>query len=302
MNTPKLVTVGITTYNHQKYIDKCIRSVLNQSYSNIKIIVCDDCSTDDNVVILNKIKSEYPDKIELILNKVNQGVTHACNQILKKVCSEYFCAIGGDDLMYKHKIEKQVKYLDANKNTKFCFHNLDKINLDTGELLSVVSPAPNSFCRLRQGTFVDAIKYGCFFHCCSIMWRLDKDDLLYDERLGAASDWLYFTQLLYSKGTADHINETLGVYGRTPNSITSNRPKSFTLELDLLNSCNILLLNYPSFKSVILRRYADIWLGMRFKDKKNYIYHTKTSWCLCKRFKTFIIIFIHYITFKKKYI
>ena len=302
MNAPKLVTVGITTYNHEKYIEKCIRSVLNQSYSNIKIIICDDCSTDNTQDILLKLKDNYPEKIKLLLKNENKGVTDTINTILENICphSIFFCSIGGDDLMYEHKIETQVKYLDANDCCVMCYHDLDVVDLDSSKHLSVHS-ARDSTTLDNDGNYLDAIKHGCFFHCVSIMFKLKYlSNLRYDCRIPLASDWIFFTQLLANSGhAANHIPEILGIYGRTSTSITNKRCKKMSLELDHLNSCNILLLRFPNLRKVILYRFSSIILGIRLKDPGNYIHYVRLSFSIRMSIKCLIILTIYYLSFTK---
>ena len=59
------VSVIIPVFNASKYIDKCVNSVINQSYKNYEIVVIDDGSKDDSLQILKKIKKQYNDKILL---------------------------------------------------------------------------------------------------------------------------------------------------------------------------------------------------------------------------------------------
>ena len=284
------VTVGITTYNHEQYITKCLKSVLSQTYTNFKIIVCDDASTDNTQNLLIDLEAQYPGKIRLFLNKKNKGITSSINTVLRNATGEYFTAIGGDDLMYENKISTQVDYLLKNKSCAMCFHDLDVIDLETNELISRYSPPINSFCHKRPGTFIDALRDGCFFHCVGIMFRLGSDfNLAFDNRILLASDWLFFVELLHQTGTADYIPSVLGAYGRTPNSITLNRPTDFKLEVDLLNSCNILLFKYPLFRKLILNRCSMIHFGMRIKDPLYYIDHVKYSLKITFKLKYLLI-------------
>jgi len=297
------VTVGITTYNHAKYIEKCVHSVLQQNYPFIEIIICDDSSTDNTQDILLKLKDNYPEKIKLLLKNENKGVTDTINTILDNICPEslYFCAIGGDDRMYKDKIATQVNYLSSNDSCCMCYHDLDVVDLDSSKHLSVHYARGSTTFDNDHGNYLDAIEHGCFFHCVSIMFKLKYlNDLRYDCRIPLASDWLFFTQLLASSGrTANHIPEILGIYGRTSSSITNKRPQKMSLELDLLNSCNILLIRFPNLQKLILNRFSSIILGLRLKDLGNYIQHVRLSFSIRMSIKCLIILTIYYLSFTK---
>jgi len=297
------VTVGITTYNHAKYIEKCVHSVLQQNYPFIEIIICDDSSTDNTQDILLKLKDNYPEKIKLLLKNENKGVTDTINTILDNICPEslYFCAIGGDDRMYKDKIATQVNYLSSNDSCCMCYHDLDVVDLDSSKHLSVHSPRNSTKFKNNYGNYIDSIRQGCFFHCVSIMFKLKHlKNLRYDFRIPLASDWLFFTELLANSGcTANHIPEILGIYGRTSSSITIKRPNKISLEIDLLNSCNILLLNFPHLRKSILNRFSSIILGLRLKDPDNYIHYVHLSFSLKMSTKSLILLIIYYFSISK---
>lgn len=63
------VTILMATYNGSKYLEEQLNSIIKQDYTNWKLIVSDDHSTDETIEILQKYEQQYPDKIELLLNK-----------------------------------------------------------------------------------------------------------------------------------------------------------------------------------------------------------------------------------------
>ena len=68
-----LISICCLSFNHEKYIKQTLDSFLNQKCNyEIEIIVHDDCSTDDTLLILNEYKSKYPEKIRVIRQKKNQ--------------------------------------------------------------------------------------------------------------------------------------------------------------------------------------------------------------------------------------
>ncbi len=114
----KLVSVVIPTYKRSSMLIRTIESVLNQSYDNIEIIVVDD-NNDDNYRkdTENKlIKYISNPKIKYIKHERNLGGCEARNTGLKEAKGEYICFLDDDDIIYKDKIEKQVEFLENNRN------------------------------------------------------------------------------------------------------------------------------------------------------------------------------------------
>ena len=75
-----LVSVVIPCYNAEKYILKCLQSVLNQIYTNLEIIVIDDASTDKSLEIISKIEDK---RLKIIQNKTNKGIVFCLNEGIK---------------------------------------------------------------------------------------------------------------------------------------------------------------------------------------------------------------------------
>jgi glycosyltransferase involved in cell wall biosynthesis len=106
------VSVIVTTYNNSNTIIKSLDSILNQSYSNIEIIVVNDASTDDTC---NKLKSYLVsnvdmNKIKVVNNKVNIGAYASRNIGLKYATGTLITFHDGDDISSYYRIEKQVVF------------------------------------------------------------------------------------------------------------------------------------------------------------------------------------------------
>ena len=86
MKRPK-VSVIVSVYNTEKYVQKCIDSILNQTYPNIELILIDDCSVDNSREILRKYKNKS--NVILIENKKNSGLSYSRNVGLKNSTGEF---------------------------------------------------------------------------------------------------------------------------------------------------------------------------------------------------------------------
>jgi alpha-1,3-rhamnosyltransferase len=110
MNLNPLVTVIIPCYNHEKYIKKCIDSVISQTYKNIEIIVIDNGSTDksfEKISLFNDVKGF---KFIRLQNNIPPGLAPSSVSIaLKEATGDYISILYSDDWYLPDKIEKQVK-------------------------------------------------------------------------------------------------------------------------------------------------------------------------------------------------
>ncbi len=109
----KLVSVIVPIYNVEAYLEKCITSIINQTYTNIEIILINDGSTDTSL----KICQEYQklDNRIIILNKNNEGLSAARNDGIAKSKGKYICFIDGDDYISPNYIEKLYNDLTKHK-------------------------------------------------------------------------------------------------------------------------------------------------------------------------------------------
>ncbi|MEO6404104.1 MAG: glycosyltransferase [Ferruginibacter sp.] len=112
MDNP-LVSIIVTSFNHKEYLEQSIESVLNQTYSNIELIVTDDCSTDGSDIVLQNLA--LTGKFIYLQNRVNKGLNNSIISALKDTTGEFIGILASDDYMVVDKIEKQVKYLISTK-------------------------------------------------------------------------------------------------------------------------------------------------------------------------------------------
>lgn len=126
MHNP-LVSVVIPSYNHSKYIEKAVLSVIHQTYKNIELIVIDDGSDDGSKKILSDLSQKF--NFQLI-SRSNKGLISTLNEALELASGEYFTMLGSDDYFKKNKIELQIDYFQNHSDTMLCYSNLMFIDAD----------------------------------------------------------------------------------------------------------------------------------------------------------------------------
>lgn len=109
------VTIIIPIFKVEKYIKRCIFSVIKQNYSNIECILIDDCTQDKSMIIVNNILSNYNGKItfKIIQHKYNQGLSAARNNGILNANGDYLYFLDSDDYITSDCISTLVEY--ANK-------------------------------------------------------------------------------------------------------------------------------------------------------------------------------------------
>jgi glycosyltransferase involved in cell wall biosynthesis len=112
MNSQPLVSICIPCYNAGKFVGDTLRSVLEQTYCNMEIIVCDDCSTDNTLQV---VKSFTDSRVTVYVNEHNLGCSSNYNRALSYAKGEYVKLLCADDLITSDCIEKQVRAFEENK-------------------------------------------------------------------------------------------------------------------------------------------------------------------------------------------
>ncbi len=100
-----LITVIVTCYNHEKYIEQCLRSVFNQTYQNIELIVLDDGSTDGSKQIILKTLKDSPFEVRFESHK-NMGVVKTRNKGIELINGKYFLFVDSDDYLPDDYVEE----------------------------------------------------------------------------------------------------------------------------------------------------------------------------------------------------
>ena len=112
-NKEELVSIIMPSYNCGEFVEDTIRSVQAQTYQNWEIIFLDDCSTDDTMSIVKKLREE-DSRIRLFQNKINSGAAVSRNKALREAKGRWIAFLDSDDLWEPTKLEKQVRFMEKN--------------------------------------------------------------------------------------------------------------------------------------------------------------------------------------------
>lgn len=208
MQTP-LVSVCMPAYNAERYIGAALDSILNQSYSNIEIVVVDDGSKDGTPTIL----SAYKSKGVKVISQENQGQCAAANTAFSLSNGEYIKFFDADDLLSPTFIEKQVERLSGNDCTvayaswgRFKGDDLSTFQLQKEEVYRDMHPMEWLVTSLDKGP--NMMQCG--------LWLIPRNVLqksgLWDERLSLINDFDFFIRVLLSSEKILFANDSILYY------------------------------------------------------------------------------------------
>ena len=116
-----LVSVIISCFNHEDYVQACIESVVRQTYSNIELIVFDDGSSDNSPAILKALGEKHGFFFQA---QENIGLSGTLNKALAMAKGKYINPLGSDDILMLDKVEKQVAFLEQHDDISMLGGNI----------------------------------------------------------------------------------------------------------------------------------------------------------------------------------
>jgi len=196
-----LVSVIIPFYNCP-YIDQAVASVLNQTYPNIEIVVVDDGST----IHQHKL-DPFRSRIRYV-GKANGGTASALNYGLRVASGKYFAWLSSDDLMYPHKVARQVAFMEQHRAPISCtdFHLINANNEITMWSLAVKFPS------LRK--LIEALFTFCPINGSTVMMHRSLPGKIgfFNEALTCTQDYEYWLRVHLARVDFYFINEVLTLY------------------------------------------------------------------------------------------
>lgn len=125
------ISVGILTYNHEHFIEKCLNSVFKSRYPNLEIIISDDASQDRTVEVIQRFLDLTPTQHQVIfnVNKTNLGIASHFNLVFKEIATgELLITLGGDDMIKEDYFESAVQYFKQDENLMMLDFSADIID------------------------------------------------------------------------------------------------------------------------------------------------------------------------------
>ena len=272
----KKISVIIPVYNTEKYIDKCINSVLQQDLET-EIIVVNDGSTDNSKKIIEK----YKDKI-IFLEKEYGGLSDARNYGLKYATGEYVAFLDSDDFIEKDLFLRLEKYID--KKIDIIKFKIKLVDENYKEIRKI--PSPSFECVNGEKAFENLFGLDEFLEVsCGYLYRKEffKENNFHFEKGMYHEDFGLIPLVILKAKTVISLNIYGYNYLQTQNSITRNLDYSKTLKRanDVLAFYDNMIKKIESYeisqtsKKLIKEFYTNAILNkaktLNKKDRKIYI-------------------------------
>ncbi|MDV5102915.1 glycosyltransferase family 2 protein [Clostridium perfringens] len=214
-----LVSVIMSVYNGEKYLNEAIESILNQTYKNIEFIIIDDGSTDGSSDIIRNYLID--NRIKFLKNVTNKGLIYSLNRGIEESNGKYIVRMDCDDVSHLDRIEKQVNYMEKNSDIVMSGSDVNFIFEGIPFLKKKVS-SQYDYEKIKVSTMFDST----FSHPTVIIKRdyLIKNNLRYEEDYKNAEDYGLWTNIV-PYANVSNLKEILLNYRIVKTSVTRKSNK-----------------------------------------------------------------------------
>jgi spore coat polysaccharide biosynthesis protein SpsF (cytidylyltransferase family) len=192
------ITVYIANHNYGQYLERAIKSVLNQSFQDFELIIIDDCSTDNSLEVMLKYSNHF--KIKLLRNETNLRLAATSNKALMKARGKYIIRLDSDDELCSEALEKMSKFLDEYEKVAIVY--------------------PNYFYESNGKSIIKKGKE-CHHPACAMIRKKCWNEIKYNENrqcLEGKDFYLRFKQ----KFSIGYLEEPLFIYHQHPDSLSKD--------------------------------------------------------------------------------
>jgi glycosyltransferase EpsE len=229
----KKISVIMSVYNAQDYLEIAINSIINQAYQNWEFIICDDASTDNSWEIIKNYKIKFPEKFIIFQNTKNMRLAYSLNECLKKTTGELVARMDADDISHSSRFRYQVEYLEQNPLVSMVGTEMIKFN-DFGKKRIQLPSFPSPKMLLKKVTF---------FHPTIMTYKFVYDNLggyVVKKRTSVGQDYDLWFRFFAAGYSGRNISEPLYLYRKNYRKSIKNKSsvitRYFIFELDMIRT------------------------------------------------------------------
>ena len=206
------VDIILPNFNSFEFIDETVQSIINQKYTNWKLIIVDDNSNQETKSIIKKY--EKLKKVKIFWLKKNKGAAYCRNFAINKTNSNFIAFIDSDDVWGKNKLKKQINFMKKN-NYSFTYTNYETIGL---KKKNVITPEKISFEEFIKNTSIAT-------STMIVRRNISKGVKFTNSKI--CEDYFFKCKILKKIKFAYRLNSNLCKYRIRNGSLQSNKLKNF---------------------------------------------------------------------------
>lgn len=189
-----LISVIMPSYNHGKFIEKAINSVLSQTFDDFELIIIDDASNDNSREVIVEL-AEKDKRIRVVFHNKNLGIAKTFNEGIEMACGKYIAFIASDDKWKSDKLQKQVEILMKDENLAVWAEGLviDEKDEITGEIFTSWIKAEN----MKKSGYIleELLQRNFIFGSSFIIKRTNLASIRFNEKLKFLNDWEFYVDI-----------------------------------------------------------------------------------------------------------
>ena len=303
------VSVIIPSYNHARFLEQRIESVLNQTFQDFEIIFLDDNSTDNSREVFAKY-ANHPKITYAIFNEINSGSPFKqWNKGFSLTTGEYIWIAESDDYASPKFLQTLVNVLDQRESVGLVYCQSSLVDENNNVILSTYHQWTDSIdtARWKADYFNDGISECRNFLICkniipnasavlirkSIYQKIDK----YNDRFKVAGDWLTWTQILL-KSDIVFISEPLNYFRTHENNVSRGKSRLSLIVKEALIIIKYIQLyagsdNYA--KKIAFKTILNWWMGYLLMNNFSFQEELNNYFQVCSQFPEYPFLFsIHW--------
>ncbi len=214
--TPPLISILMTSYNCELYIEEAINSIVNQTYTNWELLIADDCSTDGTRIKIDGFKDG---RIKTFHNDTNLHYLRTRNKLVNHVNGSYITLLDADDTCSPERLEKQLAAFDLDENLGLCGTCITYMDA-SAKKLNISDTKILTYKEIKEGIKTNNIFTGSTIMVKTSVWKEFNGYRDYFNSFGYEDYDL--TSRIIEKHKAINIPEKLYHYRQYPESFTKN--------------------------------------------------------------------------------
>jgi glycosyltransferase involved in cell wall biosynthesis len=233
------VTVCIPVFNGERFIERTIKSVLDQTFTDFELLIIDDASSDKTHEIINSFSDT---RIKFLKSTHNLGLVSNWNRCLDNAQGEYIQFLHHDDYLPTNCLEKKVNAFNKDKDICLVFNATYIVN---DQDIILMKRRPFKIDKLFDGEVIahkSFVQKNVFGEPSNVMFKRESSKKVgyFDERLCYAVDWDYWFKLSLL-GKVYYINDFLSYFRVSKTSVTTmltkNKEKLINDDKQLVENC-----------------------------------------------------------------